>query len=91
MNTPKFNYGSAETLSKGDKVRIISLTDVDTKEPDTAPDAFNLLGSTGTVEEPVLCDYYDCTIKLDKPLAGLQGYGQPPVLAMLYCDLEKIK
>lgn len=80
-------------FKEGDKVRIISLTDVDTKEPDN--DDFGLIGRTATVAEPALNDYYDCTIQMDEPLNELgdrlKGYGMPPVLAMLYRDLEVVQ
>jgi hypothetical protein len=81
------------SFNKGDIVRIKSLTDVDTKEPDT--DEVGLIGKTATVVDPYLCDYYDCIIQLNEPLGELgnllRGYGEPPMLAFLNCDLEVIK
>jgi hypothetical protein len=74
------------------KVRIISLTDVDTKEPETdSVDGWKLIGRTATIVEPYMNDYYDLTIQLDEPLGELgSAYGQPPTLAFLYMDLEAI-
>lgn len=83
------------TFNKGDIVRIKSLTDVDTKEPEDHNDELGLIGRTATVVEPYLCDYYDCTIQLNEPLGELgnllRGYGTPPVLAFLNCDLEAVE
>jgi len=73
----------------GQKVRIISLTDVDTKEPETdSVDGFRLIGRTATITNPYLNDYYDCEIKLDEPLNVAPGI--PAILAFLYVDLEAI-
>jgi hypothetical protein len=79
----------------GQKVRIKSLTDIDTGEPETDTiDGHKLIGRTATIIDPYLCDYYDCTIQLDEPLGELgdtfKGYGEPPVLAFQHKDLEKI-
>jgi hypothetical protein len=73
----------------GQKVRIISLTDVDTKEPETdTVDGFKLIGRTATIVNPYLNDYYDCEIKLDEALNVAPEYAA--VLAFLYVDLEAI-
>jgi hypothetical protein len=76
----------------GQKVRIISLTDVDTKEPETdTVDGFKLIGRLATIVEPYMNDYYDCTIRLDEGISELAAtYGIPPTLAFLYVDLEPI-
>lgn len=70
----------------GDRVRIVKLTDIDTKTDQSLHDAFHLIGRTATILEPYLNDYYDCTIQLDKSVVGLSG----PILAFLHCDLEII-
>jgi len=74
----------------GQKVRIKSMTDVDTKEPED--DTFNLIGRTATIVEAYLNDYYDCSIKLDNS-SDIPGtvYGDPAILAFLHCDLEVIE
>jgi hypothetical protein len=82
-------------FKKGERVRIKSLTDVDTKEPeDDTIDGHKMIGRTAIIIEPYLNDYYDCTIQLEEPLGelgdALKGYGEPPVLAFLHCDLEHV-
>ena len=76
----------------GQKVRIKSLTDVDTKKPETdTNDGFKLIDRTATIVEPYLNDYYECSIQLDGGIDELAAtYGIPPTLAFLYCDLEVI-
>lgn len=78
---------------KGQKVRIKSLTDVDTKEPETdTVDGWKLIGKTATIVEPYTNDYYDCTIQMDEPIGELgSAYGQPPTFAFLHCDLEVVE
>lgn len=84
----KYNYGS-EPLHKGDRVKVVSLTDVDTGEPEDQ-DELGLIGKVGTVVEPVICDYYDCHIQFDSLGEIGKVFGDPPVLAFLYCDIEKV-
>jgi hypothetical protein len=73
----------------GEQVRITSLTDVDTKLPQTPPDTFNLIGRLAVIQDPYINDYYDLTIRL-LDSSGIPGtaYGTPAILAFLYCDLE---
>ena len=73
---------------EGDRVRIKSLTDVDTREPDS--DVFHFIGRMATIVQPYVNDYYDCIIKLDEGIPELAAtFGIPPELAFLHCDLEK--
>jgi hypothetical protein len=77
-------------LNVGDRVKITSLTDIDSGESET--DDFGLIGRTAKVLVPAMNDYYDCTIQLEEPLGELgSAYGIPPTLAFLYIDLEVIK
>jgi hypothetical protein len=79
----------ASDYKAGDHVRIKSLTDVDTRLPED--ETYGLIGMTATIVEPAINDYYDCTIKPDEPMPVLgESYGNPPILAMLYVDLEKV-
>ena len=73
----------------GDKVKIISLTNVDGKPKQ---DPYNFIGKTGTINELVLNDYYDCTIILDPPYDDdvVKVLGGQPVMAMLYREIKKI-
>lgn len=74
----------------GQKVRIASLTNVDTNEPETETNG--LIGAAATIVEPYINDYYDCTIRPDEPMPVLgEAYGNPPILAMLYVDLEVVE
>jgi hypothetical protein len=76
----------------GQKVRIVSLTDVDTKKPETdTVDGFKLIGRTGFLADPYINDYYDCTVTLDEGIDQLAStFGIPPTLAFLFVDLEAI-
>jgi hypothetical protein len=89
-------------LKAGDKVRIKSLTDIDNRDRVILSNSEaimegvpEVIGRTAIVTAPTINDYYDCLIQLDSPLSALghkiRGYGNPPILAMLYCDLEIIK
>jgi hypothetical protein len=81
--------GTEVDLKAGDRVRIKSLTDVDTKEP--AEDEDGLVGRTAIVVEPFINDYYDCIVEMEGPVGELgKAYGNPPTLAMLYVDLEHV-
>jgi hypothetical protein len=82
-----------ELWEAGQKVRIISLTDIDTGELDAdTADGFKLIGRTATLVEPYCNDYYDCVVRLDEPIIELAGtYGIPPTLAFLYMDLEVVE
>ena len=79
-----------DRYSPGDRVRVIGLTDVDTKEQET-DDQFGLIGRTGTIVEPAMNDYYDCTVQIDSLSDNpdlVKSYGNPPVFAMLYTDIQ---
>jgi len=80
----------------GDRVRIVSLTDVDdkdhvlrTNEEAAAfdPTLAGMIGATATVKE-YLCDYYDLVIVMDEPNEAYPEFNEP---AMLERDLEAIK
>jgi hypothetical protein len=89
----EYHKPDGEAWKAGQKVRIISLTDVDTKEPETdTVDGFKLIGRTAVITEPYLNDYYDCLIRLDEGIDQLAAtFGIPPTLAFLYVDLEVIE
>jgi hypothetical protein len=85
------NREEGYALKKGAMVRIISLTDVDTKLPESWHDFPELIGQVATIVDPAINDYYDCIIQLTEPVGELGSpYGHPPRLAFLYCDLELI-
>jgi hypothetical protein len=79
-------------FNAGDRVRILSLTDIDygdvytTNEAAAAASATDyavpLIGMTGTIVEPYLNDYYDCTVRMDADNA---------VLGMVEDDLELVR
>ena len=83
--------GKVADFKNGERVLIKSLTDVDTKEPEPH-DELGIIGRSAIVVQAGINDYYDCVIQLEEPLGELgdllRGYGSPPELAMLYCDLE---
>jgi hypothetical protein len=89
-------------FNKGDRVRIKSLTDVDDRSSVILSNSEAILegvpeviGRTAIVTEPAINDYYDCLIQMESPVGALgnkiTGYGSPPILAILYCDLEIVK
>lgn len=72
----------------GDRVKIVSLTDVDdkshvlrTNEEAYAfdPSLGGMIGSTATVKE-LLCDYYDVVIVMDEPDENYPEFNEPPML-----------
>jgi hypothetical protein len=80
----------------GDRVRIVSLTDIDYGDVYTTNEAaaaaatdyvdIALIGKTGTIVEPYLNDYYDCTVRMDGEMP--RGY---EVLGMVEDDLELVR
>jgi hypothetical protein len=79
----------------GDKVRIVSLTDIDDKTKVLRsneeaykfdPSLGGMIGATATVKE-YLNDYYDLVITMDEPNENYPEFDEP---AMLERDLEKV-
>lgn len=80
----------------GDKVVIVSLTDVDdrtnvlrTNEEAAAfdPSLAGMIGATATVKT-YISDYYDLVVTMDEPNEAYPEFNEP---AMLECDLQLIK